>query len=372
MSDSSLKHKEKREYMGKIQSIIALRGLAIIGIFLLHVGCPFQYANLSVSLFFVLSGFLLTYRYINTGVQNMGKLAFAIQQVKKIYPLHIIMMLMVLLLNILQLMISWKDVCKILLNILLLQSWYPSVRINISLNGVSWFLSSIVFCWFMFPIIVSWLSKNKENRIKLLLVFMTVLALQLILTTFLVVINIKEDVFRWATYDAPFFRVCDFLCGAIAGAYVNGKSIIIGKKISIKWIFIAVGLAGIFLNCFDSFYNHQSICSKVLGNWTTIYIPIATCLVVLCYYEREFLSKNRVLMYIGENSGYYFLIHYAVIKYLKTAMVSVGYDVRALWWVTLVMAGIITIILTEAYKNGIEDIMKTETEKIIKRTIKFE
>ena len=59
----------------RIQSVVALRGLAFTGIFLLHVGCPFQWSNLGVATFFVLSGFLFSYRYHDIEIRGGGKVA---------------------------------------------------------------------------------------------------------------------------------------------------------------------------------------------------------------------------------------------------------------------------------------------------------
>lgn len=52
----------------KIESLETLRGIAFSGIFLLHIGFPIQWATLGVSIFFVLSGFLLSYHYLDSSL----------------------------------------------------------------------------------------------------------------------------------------------------------------------------------------------------------------------------------------------------------------------------------------------------------------
>ena len=47
----------------KIESIQALRALAFLGIFLSHARAPVSWAQLGVSVFFVLSGCLMTCNY---------------------------------------------------------------------------------------------------------------------------------------------------------------------------------------------------------------------------------------------------------------------------------------------------------------------
>lgn len=58
----------------KIESLTALRGIAFIGIFFLHTGFCIQWATLGVSTFFILSGFLLSYKYFYSNVFGGGVL----------------------------------------------------------------------------------------------------------------------------------------------------------------------------------------------------------------------------------------------------------------------------------------------------------
>lgn len=341
----------------RIQSVVALRALAFLGIFFLHSGCPFQWSNFGVATFFVLSGFLLSYRYQDTVIRGgcKGSLRFAVKHIKKIYPLHIVTMMTVLILNVVELIVMHRFSVveigklgfKIVLNVLLMQSWFPSVSVNVSLNGVAWFLSSILFCYFMFPMLHK-LFRNRGQK-SLGAIAMTILLLQFGITAVLVWLNITEDILRWATYDAPFFRLGDFAIGAIAGTIVarnKMKTLKHGKA-----LIIIVVLFGIMVNIWDAFSSHGSFISQVLNNYTTIYIPIATILVVLFSFEREFLSNSKVLMFIGENSYYYFLVHYAVIKIMKSMMRMNGIEPNKYWSIVLIVAAGLTVMFTELYKK---------------------
>lgn len=55
----------------KIDSFNILRAIAFMGIFMRHVEFKMQWAALGVSVFFVLSGFLLTYQYVDRD-ENLG------------------------------------------------------------------------------------------------------------------------------------------------------------------------------------------------------------------------------------------------------------------------------------------------------------
>jgi len=62
-----------------------------------------------------------------------------------------------------------KSVIKLVgelgLNITLLQTWFPYAPINVSLNGVAWYLSVTLFLYFMFPYIAR-LIRGEGDTVK--------------------------------------------------------------------------------------------------------------------------------------------------------------------------------------------------------------
>ncbi len=135
-------------------SLQALRAIALVGVFLAHAQAKHSWAVLSVSIFFVLSGFLLFIRYENKvfTCSLKNNIEFSINKIKKLYPLHIITMVFGVILRLYNVYLeglSLKSVAAVIrdlfLNITLLQTWYPKSEVNVSLNGVSWFLSVMMF-----------------------------------------------------------------------------------------------------------------------------------------------------------------------------------------------------------------------------------
>lgn len=57
---------------GRIRELDALKGIAFIGIFLLHVQCNVEWAAFGVCIFFVLSGYLLETRYFDDSQMLLG------------------------------------------------------------------------------------------------------------------------------------------------------------------------------------------------------------------------------------------------------------------------------------------------------------
>ena len=144
---------------GKLNQIQALKGIAFLGVFLSHTGftCFWSIGHWGVSVFLVLSGFMMTYSYYHknriTNISLKDNILFAWKKIRNLYLLHIITMLTMLVFAFIGIKSDIRILIpKILLNILLLQEWFPLE--NASINGVSWYLSTAVFTYFLFPIIL--------------------------------------------------------------------------------------------------------------------------------------------------------------------------------------------------------------------------
>ena len=106
-----------------------------------------------VAFFFLLSGFVCSLAYgpkISNGSFHYGR--FLWNRLKKLYPLHLLCLLFYLL-------VSRAPLDgKVLMNVLLLQSWIPNMDYYFACNSVSWFLSTLMFCYVLFPLLYRWLS----------------------------------------------------------------------------------------------------------------------------------------------------------------------------------------------------------------------
>lgn len=134
-----------------IPTLQSLRFVFVMMIFMSH----FSYGGIEafeaggdcgVAFFFLLSGFVLSKGYgqqLRQGRFSYGR--FMRRRLLKIYPLHLLCLVAVLL-------ISRQSLgLPVLLNALLLQCWVPSVDYYFSCNAVSWFLSCMLFCYAVFP-----------------------------------------------------------------------------------------------------------------------------------------------------------------------------------------------------------------------------
>lgn len=284
---------------------------------------------------------------------------FAVYKISKIYPLHIVTMLMVLPLKALlfyadgltkELLLGF--VRDLVLNVFLLQSWYPAAGVNISLNGVAWFLSCMAFLYFMFPSINGWLHKKHKVE-TLVCTCIMVLALQLLVSAVALKINPEWSFYRWIAYDAPFFRLGDFFVGCVVGYLYLRNQRCKNLDENDRCIFTCWELFAL-CSCISITYwdqlEHRSFVGQVLNNYTTIYMPLAIATILLFMVKKGLVTAmlvNKVFLFIGKKSSYYFLIHYVVIQYI---MVPVLYfRLPRIGWILTPLELLLTMVGTWIY-----------------------
>ena len=145
--------------------LTSLRFFAASGVFMYHLcriypGMPLKATStvgyVGVAFFFVLSGFVLTWSTpIYNGVEAKQ---FWIKRVARVYPSHLAMMVIALLLPARPLPLTWVAVPP---NALLLQSWFSPNDIAFGVNAVSWSLSCEAFFYLCAPLLISVLNVLK-------------------------------------------------------------------------------------------------------------------------------------------------------------------------------------------------------------------
>lgn len=212
-----------------ILSLQALRVVAFIMIFLhhsydqQHVFTP-DFGMRAVETFFVLSGFLMMYHYWKNPYKVLeatllGCCKLGWKKVKKFYLLHLltfffaaIWVVHALYKNGFPEVDVYRTIASAGLNLLLLQSWF-----NFSaweFNGLSWFLSTLMACYFMTPYILHFLERLVTIKNKVYL-FLLVLIVKGILDWYF---TGPWDSIRFFLYVNPLYRFWDYFAGCIAGA----------------------------------------------------------------------------------------------------------------------------------------------------------
>lgn len=351
---------------GKITSLQALRALAFLGIFLNHVNSPFSWPAIGVSVFFVLSGFLMEYKYFGKEMslsvrENLG---FAIRKISKLYALHIITMCLAVIREVGASLPGGMSgysirmlLCSIALNVTLLQTWIPRIGIAASLNGVAWFLSVMAFLYFMFPYIRRWIHAKKNST--LLLCCVLVLAAQAAASVFaLGLFGGRGGTYMWFTYYFPVFRLGDFFAGCCLGKYylleTAERTESAERKISVKWSLfeILLTIATVLIHKLASMEISSPFFAP-LRNSTTPFLLPAVGWVYLFARKRGLLTNllsNQILIRLGDLSPYMFLIHYFVTTYTEWVLSYWDATFTGVWKLLLMVLQLaLTIILTLLY-----------------------
>lgn len=137
------------------------RFVAALGVFIFHLKiidsgiAPVWNGSygLFVDMFFILSGFVISYSYPSDARGLKAYARFMIRRIARIYPLHLLTLLVFVLLIGFGLDRSARSTpLDFLYNLVLLQAW--GVTDHLSFNSPSWSISAEFFCYLIFPLLM--------------------------------------------------------------------------------------------------------------------------------------------------------------------------------------------------------------------------
>jgi peptidoglycan/LPS O-acetylase OafA/YrhL len=146
--------------MAKLDALTGLRFFAAVGIAVLHargaLGVPSSFPDEIVEIllqgvpfFFVLSGFILTYKYPDLNMRAArGRFIWA--RFARLWPAHIVALLLMLALNV----PYWGGAPEAFANVLMIHAWLPWTHTFFSFNAVSWSISTEFAFYLLFPFLI--------------------------------------------------------------------------------------------------------------------------------------------------------------------------------------------------------------------------
>ena len=279
-----------------IYSFQGLRALVALAVVFQHASRLTGYAeqsnNFGICILFMMSGFLLvSHRTQNRRLFFMDKLA-------RLAPMNILCLSLMSLLTLRNLPGS---LTRLVPDLLLIQSWIPDSSFYFSGDPVGWFLSSILFCYFMFPL----LRRLLENNPQLFAVGWLAAA-----SLFVVVVQIfAGSRLTDFVYIAPYSRIFDFSLGMIVGRMCSG-----GVKFNAdRMQFIAV-----LMSCAMFIFSVYVPEVLYLSFWW--FIPSALLLTSLSMGKDGALARTlsaRPLVWLGNISFAVFMIHIPLMRVIE-------------------------------------------------------
>lgn len=209
--------------MKRIESIDLLRTFMLVTVFLCHawVGdSPIRNfvatsTGSCMELFFIISGCMIAIKYSQ---KDINYKVFVRKELIKFYPEYLVAFVCSIWYSIDRLhffgeIIPWREMSiKAIANLLLCQSWFSTEEYVYSFNGVSWFLSSLFFCYLIAPLLIKFLKPIRNYAFFYLILVITIRFVYLVVVT------------KWWSSQSflltdvmPAYRIFEFVCGMLLG-----------------------------------------------------------------------------------------------------------------------------------------------------------
>lgn len=272
-------------------------------------GSPFGY--IAITFFFVLSGFVLSYAYQSAFQSSaISKFKFYIGRLARIWPLHMLCIVLMLPFAIEAFNADWlKSLIGLFANILLIQDFIAHSADF--LNGPAWSISAEMFFYICFPFLVVLAQKQK-------CFFNIALVLALcVLISFAILFSGTNDnplahnigfhgvniSFAGIFYVFPPVRIIDFCCGIfLYFLYVRGL------KIRARTYTYLESCAIICVIC--SYFLYQAPVSSLL-KVDMLYLPACMFLIFIFSFSKgrlsHYLSKPALIL-LGEASFAFYML----------------------------------------------------------------
>lgn len=311
-----------------------LRAVAFSAIFISHlaIGNFGVLGAWGVSVFMVLSGFLMMNSYWYREEDAVGCITFAYKKIKRLYVLHIVTMLCMVVIRVYSILLGYEEYPKLFLDILLhttlMQVWIPDGKYYNTLNGPAWYLCACAFSYFCFPFILKKFKRIEKSGGGGMRYLVYILLTQLLISILALVFgNPEQNAFlsmKWITYYCPLARVADFLTGCCLGyIYIHKSKCSYGNEE--KYVYSCLEIAVcVLIACSCMIYAYKILpFGSEFMKYSFLFTGTTAALIWLVAVNKGGISRilsGKWLCKIGNISPYAFLIHAVVIKYCRIVL----------------------------------------------------
>ncbi len=223
----------------------------------------------------------------------------------------------------------------VLLNLLLLHAWSSEVRVYFSLNGLTWYLSVILFCYFLAPVFVN--VHDKVNRHHKLFVELVLFLAVFLSRTLFEVININMNL-GLVVHTFPPIRALDFFMG-VEVCYLYGilKRKIKASSLTFSFIEICAGIIVVFL------------CVKYDEIWPRWLFTLIMCLVVFFFaFNKGIVSRiisTKLCSLFNRIQFEFYMIHQIVIVFIGKQYLEGYMDFYLIMLIVFAISILLSIVL---------------------------
>lgn len=305
----------------EIASLTGLRFIAALYVFIfhMHIRWPLSVNEFTsniisqgavgMSVFFMLSGFLLSYRYVHI---ESDTTSYLVNRLARIYPIYVVAMLITLPwigIDIWNggLEINAQEFSKLILlvvaNVFLIQAWFPQF-FSYWNNGGSWSISVEAFLYIVLPFLLPAISRLKNKS--LLLIISTLYFLSVL--PGLSIIFLPGTPFS-VFYATPIYRLPEFLIGVCM--LILYKRATTKKTHTIMQVSVVFGFImyiGTFGRNMPSYIGHNAVT-----------IPVIAFMLFSLANNKGFFARllsGRLLVWLGKISYCFYSFQLFIILFM--------------------------------------------------------
>lgn len=295
-----------------LQLIQMLRGIACMLVVLYHItinsqvitghiilGNIFKFGSCGVDIFFVLSGFIITYSNLHNIAQPSASGNFLKRRLIRIFPIY---WLIITIFLILQLAFPAFYITHFKTSFANVLQTYLLLPNHIMLNGVSWSLTNELFFYLLF--MLAFIIPNKKYSLFLLIAYFI----------FLIVFSITAPV---VTNVNPYIGMLFFPMNIefFLGVFI----VIIIERLSKKWIYPLL-VSGILLFLTGAFLSNNGVTlvssSSNLALNRVLLFGLPSFLIILALVKMELgktINMHNIFLHLGDASYSIYLIHLPIV-----------------------------------------------------------
>lgn len=336
----------------RIDALTGVRIVAALSVFFSHAATtivpPLPYALMKagyngVTVFFVLSGFVLAWNYADRLGSRRELWSFFVARFARIYPLYIFCLLFaVAAIGVIPDTTLW-------LHALALQAWSGNIITVFAFNGPGWSIGVEFFLYACFPLVM--LALRRAGRTALISTLIGAVVVMGAITVVFVLTGagalLPEDpasAHRWL-YHSPLLRLGDFVVGVVAALLL--------KRVGYPpaWVAYTAQAVGVlwFIVAMSDLRNNGSAWS-----WDVLYLPPTFLLIWgLVAGGRSPLARllsTRPAVLLGEASFAFYLLHAPILRLIDPTQSPT----LARWALTTAIALVVVTLAAIGAHIGIE------------------
>ncbi len=299
----------------RIEQLTFTRFLAAISIVIFHYGDQiflfnnkyvqfiFGQANIGVSYFFILSGFVMIIAYNTNSKINFFQ--YLKNRLARIYPVYLFAIFLIVFLSFLH---KSTDLEAIFLSVFMIQAWFPE-KVHV-INGPGWSISVEFLFYILFPFLFNCIYKKRSYKTiiwPILIIWIISQITSNLLFNNITINGVSFQVTENLCYF-PLIHVNEFLIGNLAGLYFVTNSNKIRNNYDWHIIGIVVVFA-LFLKFPINWYPYN-------GVFALLFVPL---IILLSSNNGKLttLFKKKIFVFLGEISFGVYILQKPVFKWLS-------------------------------------------------------